>query len=155
MGSIIPVSNSTKNNQVVMKTLVLTSKLSGLASALIFSSLLAASVQAGQGFQYWQSRGSAAAHPTSIEKSTASDGICAGSELLPITTMKAAQANGRGALVAVQTGTKRVCHLCPVANVAVTNAWTNGRGPSTTVETSTVGPAHNCASGCASSSAKT
>jgi hypothetical protein len=155
MGSIIPVSNSTKNNQGVMKTLVLTSKFSGLASALIFSSLLAASVQAGQGIQYWQSRGTALAQPTSSEKSAAAVGLCPSSELLPVTTMKAAQANGRGALIEVQIGTKRVCHMCPVAAVTVTNAWTNGRGPSTTVETSTVGPAHNCASGCASSSAKT
>ena len=134
-----------------MNTPILSSKCSGLASALIFSSLLAASVQAGQGFQFWQSRGNAAAQPTSVEKSIASVGLCPGSELLPVTTMKPAQANGRGALVAVQTGTKRVCHMCPVSTLAVTNAWTNARGPATTVETSTVGPAHNCSTGCASS----
>ncbi len=134
-----------------MNTPNLSLKLGGLASALIFSVVLAGSAQAGSGLQVSQTHGTATAHPTSSEKMGIPDGVCPGSEIVSITRMKPSLPNGRGALVAVQIGTKRVCHMCRVSTVTAVKAWPSHRGPLTNVQTTEVGPAHNCTAGCASS----
>jgi hypothetical protein len=131
-----------------MHTPTLISKFRGLTSAVLLSSVFVVSAQAGPGLQYWQARAKNAADASPAGPSLASAVICAGSEMVPVTTMKPALPNGRGALVAVQTGTERVCHLCSLSTLTVTHAWPNHRGPQTTLETTNVGGAHRCTSGC-------
>ena len=70
--------------------------------------------------------------------------LCAGATVVPVTAMKPSQANGRGPLVEVQTGTKTVCHMCPVTTTVRTNSLPNGRGTWTTTEVTKTGVEHTC-----------
>jgi hypothetical protein len=125
-----------------MKT-SLTSKIAGASVGLLLAGFVSSSAIAGPGPQYWQSRAKApAVEPAKPE--SAPTHACAGATVVPVTTMKPAQANGRGPLVAVQTGTKTVCHMCPVTTTVRTNSLPNGRGTWTTTEVTQTGVEHTC-----------
>lgn len=122
----------------------------GPSLGLLFAAMFTSSVQAGPGPQYWRAFGQPKVEsPTAPAPAAAPTQVCVGSEIVPVTTMKPAQANGRGALVAVQTGTKRVCHTCPVTTVTTTNDWPSHRGPAVTTTSTKVGGEHNCTAACA------
>lgn len=71
---------------------------------------------------------------------------CTGATTLAVHAMRPQLPNGRGAMVRVQTGTKTVCHTCPVVAVVRTNAWANGRGPTKTTTVAQTGVEHTCTS---------
>lgn len=127
-----------------MKTSFLT-KAAGAGMGLLFSVLISSNAVAGPGPQYWQSvdkakvPGAEPAKPDAAPKH-----LCAGATVVPVTAMKPALPNGRGPLVAVQTGAKTVCHMCPVTTSVTANAWPNGRGPLTTTEVTKTGVEHTC-----------
>jgi len=127
-----------------MKTSILT-KTAGAGLGLLFLALVSSNAVAGPGPQYWQSVGKAKAPAAeAVKPSDAPTHLCAGATVVPVTTMKPAQANGRGPLVEVQTGTKTVCHMCPVTTTVRTNAQANGRGAWTTTEVTKTGVEHTC-----------
>src|SRR4051812_24881629 len=113
-----------------MKTLIY--KISGPGLGLLFSALLATNAAAGPGPQYWQAIGRAKEPAAKQAKpAIATTHACAGATLVAVTQMTPALPNGRGPLVAVQTGTKTVCYMCPVTTTITTNDWPNHRGPLT------------------------
>ena len=127
-----------------MKTSLLT-KTAGASLGLLFLALVSSNAVAGPGPQYWQSLGKAkapAAEPAKL--AAAPTHLCAGATVVPVTAMKPSQANGRGPLVEVQTGTKTVCHMCPVTTTVRTNSLPNGRGTWTTTEVTKTGVEHTC-----------
>ena len=128
-----------------MKTSFISPKAAGLG--LLFSAFLATNAIAGPGIQYWQSLGKPA--PAAKQVKAADIPVCPGSEIVPITFMKPAMANGKGPLVPVQDGTERVCHLCTTTTVVTTNDWPNHRGPlvQKVVETK-AGATHVCTVNC-------
>lgn len=127
-----------------MKTSLL-SKTTGASLGLFFLALVSSNAVAGPGPQYWQSVGKAKAPAAEPAKPAAAPThACAGAAVVPVTVMKPAQENGRGPLVAVQTGTKTVCHMCPVTTTVRTNALPNGRGTWTTTEVTKTGVEHTC-----------
>ncbi len=120
-------------------------KASGAGLGLLFSTLISSSAMAGPGPQFWQSVGKAKAPVAEPAKAAVvPTHACAGSAVVAVTEMKPALPNGRGPLVAVQTGTKTVCHMCPVATVATTNDWPSHRGPLVTTEVTKTGVEHTC-----------
>lgn len=109
--------------------------------------LSATSLTAGPGPQYWQALGKPA--PAAKQVKAADIPVCPGSELVSITVMKPAMANGKGPLAPVQIGTQRVCHICTTTKVVTTNDWPNHRGPLVQkVEVTKVGAAHVCTTAC-------
>ncbi len=127
-----------------MKTSLLT-KTAGAGLGLLFLALVSSNAVAGPGPQYWQSVGKAKAPATEPAKPAAAPThLCAGATVVPVTAMKPSQANGRGPLVEVQTGTKTVCHMCPVTTTVRTNSLPNGRGTWTTTEVTKTGVEHTC-----------
>ena len=127
-----------------MKTALLT-KTSGAGLGLLFLALVFSNAVAGPGPQYWQSLGKATAPAAEGAKSAAAPThLCAGATVVPVTAMRSSQANGRGPLVEVQTGTKTVCHMCPVTTTVRTNSLPNGRGTWTTTEVTQTGVEHTC-----------
>ena len=132
-----------------MKTSFISPKAAGLG--LLFSAFLVTNAIAGPGIQYWQSLGKPA--PAAQQVKAADIPVCLGSELVPITFMKPAQANGKGPLVPVQIGTERVCHVCSSTSVFMTNDSPNHRGPlvQKVVETK-AGASHVCTANCPPSS---
>ena len=118
------------------------------AAALALSSV---SLIAGPGPQYWQSLGKPA--PAAKQVKAGNIPVCPGSELVPMTVMKPAMANGKGPLTPVQIGTERVCHVCKATTVVTTNDWPNHRGPlvQKVVETK-AGATHVCTVSCQPSS---
>ncbi len=127
-----------------MKTSLLT-KTAGGSLCLLFLALVSSNAVAGPGPQYWQSRGEAKAPAVEPAQSAAAPThLCAGATVVPVTVMKSALPNGRGPLVAVQTGTKTVCHMCPVTTTVIAAGWPNGRGPRTTTEVTKTGVEHIC-----------
>lgn len=119
--------------------------------SLLLSAFLATNAIADPGPQYWQSLGKSA---TAAKQVKAADiPGCPGSELVPITVMKPAMANGKGPFAPVQIGTERVCHVCTTTKVVTTNDWPNHRGPlvQKSVETK-AGAAHVCTANCPSAS---
>ena len=113
-------------------------------TAAVVSSSFALNAIAGPGPQYWQALQKSA---SSADQTVATAGVCPGSQVVPITAMKPAWANGKGPLVETQIGTKRVCTVCPVTRVTRVQA-PNGRGPSTVVQTVVQGAQHDCTTGC-------
>jgi len=127
-----------------MKTSLITNA-AGAGLGLLFLALVSSNAVAGPGPQYWQSLGKAKAPAAEPAKpATTPTHLCAGATVVPVTVMKPALPNGRGPLVAVQTGTKTVCHMCPVTTTVTANAWPNGRGPRTTTEVTKTGVEHTC-----------
>ena len=127
-----------------MKTALL-AKTAGAASGLLFLALVSSNAVAGPGPHYGQSLGKAKAPAAETAKTTAAPTpLCAGATVVPVMVMKPAQANGRGPLVAVQTGTKTVCRMCPVTTTVRTNSLPNGRGTWTTTEVTKTGVEHTC-----------
>lgn len=127
-----------------MKTSLLT-KTAGASVGLLFLALVSSSAVAGPGPQYWQSLGKAKTPAVEPAKPAAAlTHLCAGATVVPVTVMKPAQANGKGPLVEVQTGTKAVCHMCPVTTTVRTNSLPNGRGTWTTAEVTKTGVEHTC-----------
>lgn len=127
-----------------MKTSLLT-KTAGASLGLLFLALVSSNAVAGPGPQYWQSLGKAKAPVAEPAKPAAAPThLCAGATVVPVTAMKPSQANGRGPLVEVQTGTKTVCHMCPVTTTVRTNSLPNGRGTWTTTEVTKTGVEHTC-----------
>lgn len=125
----------------------LSSLSAGLSLGLLASVLLSSSALAGPGPQYWQNVGRTNASATTQTKPAATAAhLCAGAETVAVTTMKPALPNGRGPLVEVQTGTKTVCHMCPVTTTVRTNSLPNGRGTWTTTEVTKTGVEHTCTS---------
>jgi hypothetical protein len=123
----------------------LLTKAAGAGLGLLFLALVSSSATAGPGPQYWQSLGKAKAPVAEPAKPAAAPThVCAGATVVPVTATKPAQANGRGPLVEVQTGTKTVCHMCPVTTTVRTNALPNGRGTWTTTEVTKTGAEHTC-----------
>lgn len=114
------------------------------AAALVLSST---SLSAGPGPQYWQSLGKPV--PAAKRVKAADIPVCPDSELVPVTVMKPAMANGKGPLVPTQIGTERVCHICTTTKVVTTNDWPNHRGPlvQKVVETK-AGTTHVCTVNC-------
>ncbi len=133
-----------------MKTLFLIRHAAGASLGLLLSTVLASHAIAGPGPQYWQSVGkpkAPAVEPAS--PAAAAIPVCPGSEIVPVTTMKSPQSNGRPPFVAVQTGTQRVCHLCTSTTVTTTNDWPSHRGPAVQkTEVTKVGATHVCTSAC-------
>lgn len=128
-----------------MKTPFLTRNAAGVSLGLLISAVFASHAIAGPGPQYWQSVGKAKAPATEPAKPVAAPThLCAGATVVPVTAMKPSQTNGRGPLVEVQTGTKTVCHMCPVTTTVRTNALPNGRGTWTTTEVTKTGVEHTC-----------
>ena len=127
-----------------MKTSLL-SKTAGASLALTFLALAYSSAIAGPGPQYWQSLGKAkAAAAEPAKPAAASTQLCAGATVVPVTAMKSPQSNGRPPFVTVQTGTKTVCHMCPVTTTVRTNSLPNGRGTWTTADVTKTGVEHAC-----------
>jgi hypothetical protein len=125
-----------------MKTSFLSNKAAGLG--LLFSALISASAVAGPGPQYWQSLGKATAPAVEPAKpAVAPTHLCPGATVVPVTVMKPALPNGRGPLVAVQIGTKTVCHMCPVT-IVTTKVGPGRSGTRTTVEETKTGVEHTC-----------
>lgn len=122
-------------NESPMNTTILTSKLGNIVSALLFSAVFAYSAKAST--------------PLAETNNAASTNVtCSGSKTVPVTSMKPQLPNGKGAMVATQVGTKRICQICPVSTKVVTNAWPNHKGPTLTVETMNAGSIHDCSAGC-------
>lgn len=111
----------------------------------VVSSSFVLNAIAGPGPQYWQNLQKTANAADQTVAATA--GICPGSQVVPITAMKPAWANGKGPLVETQIGTKRVCSVCPVTSVTRVQA-PNGRGPATVVQAVVPGAQHDCTTGC-------
>ena len=129
-----------------MKTSLL-SKTAGAGLGLLLLALASSNALAGPGPQYWQSVGKAKAPAAEQAKPVAAPThLCAGATVVPVTAMQPAQPNGRGPLVEVQTGTKTVCHMCPVTTTVRTNSLPNGRGTWTTTEVTKTGVEHTCTS---------
>lgn len=123
----------------------LLNKTAGAGLALLFLALVSPIAVAGPGPQYWQSLGKAKAPAAELAKPAAAPThLCAGAAVVPVTVMKPAQPNGRGPLVEVQTGTKTVCHMCPVTTTVRTNSLPNGRGAWTATEVTKTGVEHTC-----------
>ena len=116
-------------------------------TGLLFAALFVVTAYAGSGPQYWQSKASPKAS-VSTKPAATEIAVCPSSEVIPITVMKPSLPNGRGALVAVPVGSKRVCHVCPVTTVETTNAWPSHRGPQTKVEVTKAGGIHTCTADC-------
>jgi hypothetical protein len=134
----------TQNQDIIMKTSLLT-KAPGIGLGVLFLTVVSSTAVAGPGPQYWQSLGKAKAPAVEPAKpSTAPTHLCPGGMVVPVTVMKPTLPNGRGPLVAVQTGTKTVCRICPVTVTVTANAWPNGRGPLTTMEVTKTGVEHAC-----------
>ncbi len=127
-----------------MKNLIRSIELAG--SGAVLSAFFAAAAYAGPGAQYWQTVGQKASHPGESPAAAAAP-VCPGSQIVPVTVMKPAWANGRGPLAPVPVGTKRVCTVCPVTSTATTMA-ANGRGPVARVETTKTGVPHDCTATC-------
>jgi len=143
-----PSSTPTIKKHNSMRTSFISPKAAGLG--LLFSAFLVTNAIAGPGIQYWQSLGK----PAPAAKQVKADiSVCPGSELVPITVMKPAMANGKGPLTAVKIGTERVCHVCSSTSVFMTNDWPNHRGPlvQKVVETK-AGATHVCTANCPPSS---
>ena len=130
------------------------SKAAGATLGLLFSVLISTNAVAGPGPQFWQSVGKAKAPAAEQAKpSVVATHACAGAAVVAVTEMKPTLPNGRGPLVAVQAGTKTVCHMCPVTATVTTNDWPSHRGPLTTTATTKTGVEHTC-SNCAAAVAK-
>lgn len=117
------------------------------ASAFILSSLLSVTAFAGSGSQLWQTAGKAkspAAAPAPTTLNVEATHMCAGAAVVPVMAMKPALPNGRGPLVAVQIGTKTVCHLCPVVTEVTSNSLPNGRGRVVRTSVAKTGVEHTC-----------
>lgn len=122
-------------------------KLAVGASAFLFSALLSVTAFAGSGPQLWQTAGKAkspAPAPVPTTQNVESTHTCAGAAVVPVMAMKPALPNGRGPLVAVQTGTKTVCHLCPVVTEVTSNSLPNGRGQVVRTSVTKTGVEHTC-----------
>lgn len=124
-----------------MKTSSLTIA-AGAGLGLLFSALMPLNSLGGPGPQYWQSVGKPVVEPA--KPAPAPMHACAGATVVPVMAMRPAQANGRGQMVEVQTGTKTVCHMCPVTTIVRTNTQANGRGTWTTKEVTQPGAEHTC-----------
>ena len=107
------------------------------------ASLITASAYAGPGAQYWQHVENSA----KADKTVTTVPVCPGSQEVVVTALKPSWSNGRGPLIPVQIGTKRVCTVCPVRSVA-TSGWLNGRGPKTKTEETKSGAQHDCTVNC-------
>ena len=122
-------------------------KPAGLSLGLLFASLISSNAVAGPGPQFWAAQRKPKAD-TSIS-ATKADAIpvklCAGAEVVTSMIMKPMMANGKGPLVPTQTGTKTICHMCPVTTVVTRNSLPNGKGTPITTEVTKVGAEHNCA----------
>jgi len=117
--------------------------IAGRSLGLVLSLVLAGSVYAGPGPQYWQSIAKPAARPA-ISAPVAMP-FCPACRTVAVTAMVPSQANGRGPLHAVQIGTERVCAMCGGTATTLKASWQNARGPSQIV---TVAATHNCLAGC-------
>ncbi|MBI5767798.1 MAG: hypothetical protein HZA93_08375 [Verrucomicrobia bacterium] len=137
-----------------MKTSITTPSLAGPSLGLLFAAFLASNAVAGPGPEYWRSLGQPKAATVEPAKPVAVEiPVCPGSEVVPVTAMKSPQSNGRPPLVAVQTGTQRVCHLCTTTSVVITNDWPSHRGPTVQkTEVAKVGATHVCTEACPTSS---
>lgn len=121
------------------------SKAASVSLGLFFSTLFSINAVAGPGSQYWQSLGKVKAPIAKPAKaSSATAVLCADAKVVPDTVMRPAWPNGKGPLVAVQIGTKTVCHICPVTIAVTKSAWPNGRGPLTTTTVTKTGGEHVC-----------
>lgn len=124
------------------------------ASAFVFSTLFGVSAFAGPGPQFWQNVGTAKKAPVVVAAPATTTPVaahaCAGAAVVPVISMKPAWPNGRGPLIAVQTGTKTVCHVCATTTVVTTNDWPSHRGPLVQkAEIMKAGETHVCTTGCA------
>jgi len=122
-------------------------KPAGLSLGLILAALISSNAVAGPGPQFWADQGKPKADKALSEKKSdaTSAQLCAGAEIVPMTVMKPSLPNGKGTMVAVQSGTKTVCHMCPVTTTVSKNAFGNGKGPMTVSAVTKIGPEHNCA----------
>lgn len=121
------------------------SKIAGASLGPLFSALISTNAMAGPGIQYWQSLGKAKDSTSQPSRPAFAPTIlCADAKVVPVTVMRPAWANGKGPLVAVQVGTKTVCHICPVTIAVAKSAWQNGRGPLTTTKVTKTGVEHLC-----------
>jgi hypothetical protein len=136
-----------------MKTPFLNRNAAGVSLGLFISAVFASHAIAGPGPQYWQQQDKIRAENAAKAKAPVAEPakpaaapthLCAGATVVPVTAMKSLQSNGRPPLVAVQIGTKTVCHMCPVTTAVRTNSQANGRGTWTTTEVTKTGVEHTC-----------
>lgn len=131
-------------------------KPAGLSLGLVLAAVVPGTAVAGPGPQYWAAQGKPKADSVvSATKADASPAkLCDGAEVVATATLKPGLPNGKGPLVSVPTGTKTVCHMCPVTTLVPKNSFGNGKGQMTFSQVTKTGPEHNCAK-CTGNPAKT